>query len=230
MPIMSTDQPTTQWLFTPSKWLTTEGSVDEVSDKGSEYTCATGSESSQSSRGSIGSIIGTLSPPPLLVDVSPSENMLAQPSPPRKRTYTQQVTDSPTTSPQKKKPRFNDGPTKVTPPHSGLKKAKDKVVERLKGLLAFFTKATPEEYEEQKKRQFEDLRQSREEREWKQQKSWLSKKQDAKEAARQCQQKSRDLKKKREIAEGLRSPGGTKPRKRKVRCCIMIIATLAHIP
>ncbi len=89
-----------------------------------------------------------------------------------------------------------------------------------KGLLRFFSQCTREEYEEQCRREAEKSCEGRNDAQQWHKVVDAEKKIMAREGARLRQQKRRSIRKKSEIAQGLRSPGGTKvnlKRKAEVR-------------
>ena len=211
-------------LFRSDQSEETSVNEDELNETSSVSSVKSSSTKSSRSSGSIGSIVDVLrrklhprwqSPPP-----APDSPTLPSS---HKRTHAQRITDTPTSSPQKKKTRSES--TKAvdsSPPKFSLEKVKGKVTEASKGLLSFFKKATRDEYDEQTRREFQTLREHREIRKWKQRRHEKLQKEDAREATRLQKQKSRAAQKSREIDAGMRSPGGTKKKKRKVSYKLMI--------
>lgn len=113
--------------------------------------------------------------------------------------HAQRVTDTPTSSPQKKK-------KKVSATRQGLEAIKNSGKKMMTGLFKYFDQSGREEYEEQVKRDREVFRLKRDERVEKEEKAALASKLETRERAKLRKQKSRAKKREAEIRGGERSP------------------------
>jgi hypothetical protein len=121
----------------------------------------------------------------------------------KKCTYQDCTTDTPTSSPTKKKSR----PQVL----SSIRKALEKKGEP-RGVLQYFRKVTEAEHQAYLKKSTAELMERADDEQWKIEKRKKTLQEEKRQCARERKQRQHDRKKRTEISCGLHSPGGTKIR------------------